>query len=614
MLGRIVRWSLERPRLIAWAYVGFLIWGGLSLRDSRFDLLPEIAPAQTTIHTEAPGLVAEQVETLVTHPVETAILGASGVARVRSQSVQGLSIVTVDFTAKADPAQVRAAVTERLAILGGALPGGVATPRMAPLTSVGGRILRIGFTTDKSDDEKSAMALRDTIDWTVRPRLLAAAGVGRVAVYGGLVRRLEVRARPGDLSDSDLGFLDVLNAVKRATSLAGAGFIDTDTQRVLIEPRGQALTEKDVGAGQIQAPGSAPVRIEDVSDVSDVSEAPAFGDALIMGKPGILVDVAKQYGANTLQATRAVEEALALMKPLLKAKGIHVQADLDRPASYDTRVVRRIAIDLAIGAALIAIALAVFMHDLRATAISLIAIPISLLASILATKACGWTLNAMTIGGLTVGLGVVIDDAVVDVENIVADLREAQSHHGSRLEAVLAAAIEVRAPVFYATVATIAALIPVLLLRRAAGALLAPLAGAAIMTSICSLIVATLVTPALSLAFLGHIGPSSEPNLLSRARDRHAAWLARIGGRPWPILAVASVLVTIAIIVIVVARPGPLPTVDDGQLRIAISEPAGTALSISRDYGERAAAALIPIPGVGFVSERIGRDSEGDDS
>ena len=274
MLGRIVRWSLERPRLIAWAYVGFLIWGGLSLRDSRFDLLPEIAPAQTTIHTEAPGLVAEQVETLVTHPVETAILGASGVARVRSQSVQGPSIVTVDFTAKADPAQVRAAVTERLAILGGALPGGVATPRMAPLTSVGGRILRIGFTTDKSDDEKSAMALRDTIDWTVRPRLLAAAGVGRVAVYGGLVRRLEVRARPGDLYDSDLGFLDVLNAVKRATSVAGAGFIDTDTQRVLIEPRGQALTEKDVGAGQIQAPGSAPVRIEDVSDVSDVSEAP----------------------------------------------------------------------------------------------------------------------------------------------------------------------------------------------------------------------------------------------------------------------------------------------------------------------------------------------------
>jgi Cu/Ag efflux pump CusA len=609
MLGRIVRWSLERPRLIAWACVGFLLWGALSLRDTQIDLIPELAPARTTIHTEAPGLVAEQVETLVTHPIETAVLGAAGVARVRSESAQGLSIVTVDFAPKADPARVRQAVSERLGALGGALPEGVGTPRMAPLTSVGGRVLRIGFTSDKLD----AMALRDEVDWTVRPRLLAAEGVGRVAVYGGLIRRLEVRARPGDLSDSDLGFLDILNAVKRATSVAGAGFIDTEAQRVPVEPRGQALTKEDVGAGQIQTPGSAPVRIEDVSDVLE-APAPAFGDALIMGKPGVLVDVAKQYGANTLSTTRSVEAALAVLTPALRAKGIEVRADLDRPASYDTAIVRSVAVDLAIGAGLIAIALAIFMRDLRATAMSLIAIPLSLIASVLMLKVFGLTLNAMTIGGLALGLGIVIDDAVIDVDNIVADLREAETRHGSRLEAVWAASLEIRAPVVYATLGTIVALAPVLMLPGRQGDLLAPLAAAAILSGIASLIVALVVTPALALIFLRHVGAASMRNRLCDVQDAHGRTLSRIGARPWPVVIGATVVSGVAVLALLFARPGPLPTADDGQLRIAVSEPAGTSLAVSRQYGERAAETLIPIAGVRSVSERIGRDAEGDGS
>ena len=614
MLGRIVRWSLERPRLIAWACMAFLIWGALSLRDSPFELTPELAPARTTIHTEAPGLVAQQVETLVTHPTEAAILGAAGVARVRSESVQGLSIITVDFAPKADPARVREAVNERLGAVGGVLPSGVGTPRLAPLTSVGGRVLRIGFTSAKAVyDDEAAMALRDEIDWTVRPRLLAAAGVGRVAVYGGLIRRLEVRARPGDLSDSDLGFLDILNAVKRATSVAGAGFIDTDAQRVLIEPRGQALTKEDVGAGQIQTPGSAPVRIEDVSDVLE-APAPAFGDALIMGKPGVLVDVAKQYGANTLATTRAVEAALAVVEPTLRAKGVKVHADLDRPASYDSGIVRSIAIDLAIGAALITLALAIFMRDLRATAISVVAIPLSLIAAVLMLKALGYTLNAMTIGGLALGLGIVIDDAVIDVENIVTDLREAQAHHASRLEAVWAASLEVRAPVIYATLAMIVALAPVLVLPDREGALLAPMAAAAIFSGIASLIVALVATPALALYFLRHVGPASRRNLLHRVQDFHGGLLSRVGTRPWPILVVTAVIVGVAIVELLLAPAGPLPTADDGQMRIAVSEPAGTSLGVTRQYGERAAAVLMPIAGVRSVSERIGRDAGGDDS
>src|SRR5580693_723023 len=287
MMASVVRWSLERPRLIAWACLWFLIWGGLAARDARFDLLPDLAPAETTVQTEAPGLVAEQVENQITRPIESALIGATGVAQVHSESVQGLSNITVRFAAGADPKSVREALSERLSGLAGVLPEGVASPRIAPPTSDGADVLEIGFTSDRLDP----MALRDVVQWTVRPRLLAAAGVARVAVYGGQVRRIEVRARPGDLSDSDLGFLDILNAAKRATSVAGAGFIDTDSQRVLIEPRGQALTVADVGAGQIQTPGSAPVRIDDVADVVE-APAPPSGDALVMGKPGVLVAVA----------------------------------------------------------------------------------------------------------------------------------------------------------------------------------------------------------------------------------------------------------------------------------------------------------------------------------
>lgn len=609
MLAKVVRWSLERPRLIAWACVWFLIWGVFFMRDARFDLLPELAPAETSIQTEAPGLVAEQVETLVTQPIESGLIGANGVTQVHSESVQGLSTVTVRFAANADPYRVRQAVSETLSALAGGLPGGVSPPRLAPLTSRGADVIKIGFTSDKLDP----MALRDLVQWTVRPRLLTAAGVARVAVYGGQTRRIEVRARPGDLSDSDLGFLDILNAVKRATSVAGAGFIDTAAQRVLIEPRGQALTADDVAAGQIQAPGSAPVRIGDVADVVE-APAPAFGDALVMGKPGVLLAVARQYGANPLETTHAVEQALSVLRPALAAQGVKVATDLDRPAMFATAAMRGIALDLAIGAVLIALVLVVFMRDLRAVLISLISIPLSLLASVMVLKLFGWTMNTMTLGGLAVGLGVVIDDAVIGVENVVARLREAEHNHASDLEAVLTASLEVRGPVIYATVAAIVVLAPLLALKGQQGALLAPLAGAVIAGLLASLLVATVVTPALCLLFHQHDGPPPEPPVLERMKDAHDAWLSRLCARPAPFLIGAAVAVVSALGMLAFCRPELLPSVHDGHLVAQVTAPPSTALGVMRDYGARISGELKALPGVQSVSQRTGRDATGDDS
>jgi len=609
MLARVTRWSLQRPRLIAWACLGFLVWGAFAVRDVKFDRLPPVSPAETTIQTEAPGLVAEQVENLVTRPIETALVGTGGVVGVHSDSVQGLSVVTVRFAEGSDPGRVRAAIAERLTSVAGELPDGVAAPRMASMTSRGAQVLRIGFSSAKLDP----MSLRDAVQWTVRPRLLAVAGVARVAVYGGQVRRIEVRARPGDLSDSDLGFLDILGAVKRATSVAGAGFIDTDSQRVLIEPHGQTLTPEDVGAGQIQTAGAAPVRIDDVADVVEAA-TPESGDALVDGKPAVIVDVARQFGTNTLDTTHAVEDALATLRPSLAAQGIAVRTDLDRPATFATMAVRGIAWDLAIGGGLIAVALALFLRDVRASLISLISIPLSLLAAVLALEAFGWTLNAMTFGGLAVGLGVAIDDAVIDVENIVADLRAAEARGASRLETVLTASIEVRGPVIYATLAMIAVLLPILLLKGAQGALLAPLAAAICAAALASLVIATVVTPALALIFLQHIRPSGEPRLMHRLKDVHGRWLARVGAQPGLFLVVASILVGGAIASVPFVKTEPLPSVHDGHLAVQVSAPPSTSIAAGREIGARVAATLAPLPGVRAVSERIGRDPTSEDS
>ena len=609
MLAAVVRWSLERPRLIAWACLWFLVCGALWVRDIRFDLLPELAPAETSIQTEAPGLVAEQVETLVTRPIETPLVGAAGVAAVHSESVQGLSLVTIRFAPGVDPYRVREAIAERMSSLAGSLPEGVSAPRLAPLTPRRALVLEIGFTSARLDP----MALRDVVQWTVRPRLLATPGVARVAVYGGQVRRIEVRARPADLSDSDLGFLDILNAVRRATAVAGAGFIDTDTQRVLIEPRGQAVTKEDVGAGQIQVSGAAPVRIDDVADVVE-APAPAQGDALIDGRPGVLVEVARQYGANSLTTTRAVEAALADLRPALAAQGVSVRTDLDRPASFAESALLGVALDLAIGAAIVAVVLLVFLRDLRAAVISLVSIPLSLLAAVMALKALGMTLNAMTLGGIAVGLGVVIDDAVIDVENIVASLRDAEARHGSRAEAVLASALEVRGPVIYATLAMIVAVAPMFVLEGVPGALMAPLAGAVIAASLASLVVATVVTPALCLLFLRHVSPAPDPAAVRGLEEGHGRWLARVCARRRTVLATAALLVAVAVGALLVFPAALTPTVSDGQLVARTTGPPSSSLAVSRDYGARIAAALGPLAGVRAVSQRIGRDPTSDDS
>jgi CzcA family heavy metal efflux pump len=597
-----IRWSLRRPRLVVYLTLCFLVFGSIYASKSKLDAFTELAPARAVIQTEAPGLVAEQVEELVTRPIETAIIGASGVGTVHSDSVQGLSMVTVDVAPGSDPHLALEALTARLSLLSGQLPAGVGAPRTEPLTPATGEILKIGFTSERL----TPMELRSLIQWQVRLRLLATPGVARVAVYGGQVRRIEVRARPGDLADSDLGLLDVVRAVQRSTSVTGAGFIDTPVQRVPIEPRGQAMTLDDIAAGQIQA-GNSPVRIGDVADVVD-APSPALGDALIDGKPGVVVAVTGQYGVNTLDETRAVERTLAELRPALTAQGVQIRARLDRPASLVTAAVADIGLDLVIGAGLVLLLLLAFLRDVRAALIAFVTIPLSLLAAAVVLNALGLSLNTMTLGGLALALGIVIDDAVIDVENILTRLRDAERRHASHAEAVFRASLQIRTPVVFAALVVAVALLPLVLLPGTAGALLGPLALAALLASLASLATALVVTPALALLFLPHIRPAPRPTLLERLKSAHGAWIAGRSGAPLGLIWAAVAVFLAAAVAAALLKAEGFPNLHGGRVAIQVRAPVMTSLDAMRAAGQRISGDILAMPGVASVTEEIGRD------
>ncbi len=607
MLSAIVGWTLRFPRLVVAGAMLLLVYGVFVLMHAKLDVFPDFVPAQAEVQTEAPGLTAQQVEQLVTRPIERALLGAAGVDAVRSDSVAGLSVITVVFDEGSDPFRARQVVAEALGGVG-ALPVGIGVPKVTPLTSSTMDLLKVGFTSDRL----SPLQLRDLVEWTVRPRLLSARGVARATLYGGQARRIEVQVRPDALAARGLALADVVAATKASTAASGGGFIDTPQQRILIEPRGQALSAADIAATPLAPTSSgSPVRLGDVARVTDAA-APLNGDALIMGKPGVLISLSSQYGANTLEATRAVEAALAEMAPLLKAQDVTVNAGLHRPANFIVSALRGIGEDLAIGALLIAGVLFLFLRSPRTVAIAFVSIPLSLLTAVIVLDALGVTLNTMTLGGLAVALGVVVDDAVIGTENIVRRLRVRAGH--STAEIVRAAAIEVRAPVVHATLMLILVLAPVLLLHGLQGAFFAPLAASFIIATLASLAVAIAISPPLALLLLGSAQPAEELGLLLRLKDQHAGILRRAVERPRIALIATAVAGVVTAAGFAMFNTELLPSFREGHFVLAVSGPPGSALPVMRDYGQRITRDLLVIPGIQSVEQQVGRAEGGEDS
>ena len=608
MLSHIVRWSLSRPRLVAAFALILLIYGGVVLRQAKFDVFPDFVPAQAEIQTEAPGLSSEQVELLVTRVVEQAVNGAAGVTSVRSETIPGLSVVKVMFAEGSDPYRARQVVSEAVAETTADLPQGVKAPKVTPLTSSTMDLLKVGFTSDTL----SPMDLRALVDTVIRPRLLSAPGVARATVYGGQLRRLEVRVKPEELAARGLAFTDLVNAVKASTAVAGGGVIDTEQQRILVSPTGQPRSAEDIAGAPIATSDGAILHVGDVAEVLD-GTVPLNGDALVMGKPGVMVSISSQYGANTLQATRAVEAALAELKPSLDAQGVAMNAGLHRPANFISTALGGIAEDLLIGAVLIGIVLFAFMRDLRTVLVSFVSIPLSLLTAIIVMNALGWTINTMTLGGLAVALGVVVDDAVIDVENIVRRLRSAGPDEAPEA-VILGASLEVRAPVIYATLVVAFVLLPVLLLHGLQGAFFSPLAASFILATAASLAVALIVTPPLTLLLLRNARLHDEPALLVRAKSWHDGVLERICQAPRLAMIAAVTAAVVAGAGLMLFKSELLPAFKESHFVLGVSGPPGASLGAMRSYGEAITKDLLAIPGVQSAEQQIGRAEGGEDT
>lgn len=611
MLTTIVRQSLRYPWLVLLAALTLLASGIMVLRQAPFDVFPEFVPPQASVQTEVPGFTPLQVEQLVTRPLEAVINGANGVETVRSESIQGLSVINITFREGSDPYRARQQVSEALADAAARLPAGSGTPRLTPLVSSTMDLLKVGLVSDRM----TPMQLRELAEWTLRPRLLAAHGVARVNVYGGDERRIEVRARPEALLTRGLTLSDLSAAVSRAVAVNGGGFADTHNQRILIDPGASATTAKAVADAVLNRVGGGTVRIGDVADVADTA-APRFGDALVMGRPGVLLTVSSQYGANTLDATAAVEQALGELKPALAGSGVKVYPALHRPANFIETALSGIGRDLVVGALMIAAVLFAFMRRWKVVLIAFLSIPLSLVAALLVLNAFGMTINVMTLGGLAVALGVVIDDAIVDIENIVRRLREAGAgvDADTRRAIIEQASVEVRAPVVYATFVLGLTMLPVVLLSGLHGAFFAPLGLAFLLATMASLLVALTVTPAFSLLLLGADEHAQEPRALTRFKDRHQALVARICAHP---VRAGWALALIGVVTLggfYALNSELLPAFRERHYVLGIKGPPGASFDWMRATGIKVSKQLLAIPEVLSVEEQMGRAEAGEDT
>ncbi|HEY8255457.1 MAG TPA: efflux RND transporter permease subunit, partial [Rhizomicrobium sp.] len=434
-----------------------LALGVWAIQSAPLDVFPEFVPSSSDIQTEAPGFTAEQVEQLVTKPIENAVNGTPGLATIRSESIPGLSVITIQFADKIDLNAAREGISERLSELGSALPTGVDTPRLSPLVSSTMDLLKIGLVSDKL----SPFELRDQAEWVMKPALLAVPGVAHVILFGGAVRQIHIQPDLKRMTSYGFTLSDLSDAARAALALRGAGFVDLAHQRVLIQT---PVPTPDVGAVRdavLAVRGKTPITI---GQIATVTEAPALrsGDALIMGRKGVMLSLASQYGANTLATTRALEKTLAQLIPALKAQGITVYPALHRPANFIERALSSLERSLLIAAVLILVVLFLFLRDWRAALITFLAIPLSLMAAVAVLNRMGLTLNTMTLGGFAVALGVLVDDAIIGIENILRRLSENAKlpEPRSRLGVIRNATLEVRGPVVYATLVVIIIFLP----------------------------------------------------------------------------------------------------------------------------------------------------------
>ena len=604
MMSALVRFSIRFHGVVIGLACLVVIYGLYGLSRANLDVFPEFSPTQVVIQTESPGLSSKLVEQLVTQPIESTLSGTVGVESMRSQSIPGLSIVTIIFNEKTDIYKNRQAVAERLATLNNQLPKNI-IPNITPLASSASTVLGMGISSNK----RSLMELRTMVDWTIKPHIMAVPGVADVNVLGGDVRQWQILVDPNKLIRYHLSIQEVLAATARVSGVRGAGYIENNNQRILINTEGQAKNAKQLAQMPIYHRDGQTVRLMDIAQVVE-GAAPAISAAAINGKEGVYFSVQSQLGANTKAVTEAVEKAMLELAPEFKAQQIDFYPSLFRPANFIETAIDGVKTDILVGSVLVIAVLFLFLFNVRTAFISATAIPLSLLAATIVLSYFGMGLNIMVLGGLAIALGEVVDDAIIDTENIFRRLRENRllPQPLPAYQVVYQASMEVRSSVVYATIIVVMVFLPLLTLSGVAGKLFAPLGYAYISAIIASLVVALTLTPALCyLLFSKGELDSQDPPLMVWMKKHYVAALTSIEQHYMTVISMVALVIALGIGVLPLFKSQFIPSLHEGHYIMHMTAVPGTSAQESLRIGKKVAKVVSGIKGIKSVTQWVGR-------
>jgi len=572
-------------------------------------VFPDLTAPTVVVLTEAHGMAPEEVEKLVTFPIETSVNGATNVRRVRSSSSAGISIVWVEFEWNTDIFKARQIVNEKIIAVGANLPVGVGNPTMAPQSSIMGEIMLIGLTADST----SQMDLRTIADWTIRPRLLATGGVAQVVIIGGEYKQYQILASPQKMDFYTISLTELLKASEEANGNSSGGFINEYGNEYIIKGIGRTNSVNEIGKSVIKLVNGNPVKIEDVAEIK-IGAAPKIGDGSLKGEPAVIMTVMKQPATNTLELTDKIDEAIIDMQSNLP-KDVHINTKIFRQADFINASISNIQKVLLEGTAFVIIILFLFLMNWRATVISLVAIPISLIVAILTLKWLGFTINTMSLGGMAIAIGDLVDDAIIDVENVFKRLKENAKKplekQVNKLKVIFDASFEIRTSIINATFIIIVAFVPLFFLSGMEGKLLAPLGIAFIVALFASLIVSITLTPVLCSYLLTNDKmlqkQHKESWLVERLQKIYIRLLEKV--MRWKKIMITGCVVLFVLALLAFSQLGRsfLPEFNEGSLVISAVSLPGISLEESNKIGTDIEKALLTVPEIKITTRRTGR-------
>ena len=587
-----------------------LFVGAYTARQMEVDVFPDLNAPTVVVMTEAPGMASEEVERTVTFPIETAVNGATDVRRVRSSSTTGFSVVWVEFDWGTDIYKARQIVSEKLAAVNATLPDNVGNPTLGPQSSILGELMIVGLTSDST----SLQELRTIADWNIRPRLLSTGGVAQVTVIGGEIREYQILLDPIRMKNFNVSLDEVMDVVNDLSRNSNGGVLNQYGNEYIIRGMLSTTSADDMGKAVVKTAGGNPILLEHVADVRTGAKTPKMGVASERGKPAVLMTVTKQPSTNSLELTERLDKAIAEIQTQLPAD-IHLSTDSFRQARFIEGSIDNIRKALFEGAFFVVVVLFFFLMNVRTTVISLVALPLSLLVSILALKLMGFTINTMSLGGMAIAIGSLVDDAIIDVENVFKRLKEnfrlPKAERRPSLNVVYDASTEIRTSIVHATIITIVAFIPLFFLSGMEGRMLRPLGISFIVALFASMIVAVTLTPVMCSYLLTGDKvlrkSEKEPFLARWLKKIYRPALEWVLGHKRAVLGSTVGLFVVSLIIFFSLGRSFLPPFNEGSFTINVATMPGISLEESDKVGRNVEEILLTVPEIQTVVRKTGR-------